>query len=66
MARETIWLNPERERKENKEGCVKHVSTEWIKYVCINKPTTRVTRLQEGRDKKKKRKEESSYTIRTV
>ena len=51
-------INPERERKESKEGGVEHVPKEWIKYVCLNKPTTRVTSLEEGRDKKDKRKEE--------
>ena len=43
-----------------------HVSREWIKYVCLNKPTTRVTRLEEGRDKKEKRKEECIYIIKIV
>ena len=46
---------PERERKG---GGVEHVSREWIKYVCFNKPTTRVTSLREGTNKKEKRKEE--------
>ena len=50
----------QRERMENKEGGVEYVSREWIKYVCLNKPTTRVTRLKEGRDKEK-RKEEHIY-----
>ena len=50
---------------ENKERGVEHVSREWIKYVCLNKPTTRVMRLEEGRDKKK-RKEEYIYIIRIV
>ena len=42
---------------------MEHVSREWIKYVCLNKPTTRVIRLEEGRDKKEKRKEEYIYII---
>ena len=42
------------------------MSREWIKYVCLNKPTTRVTRLEEGGDKKEKRKEECIYIIRIV
>ena len=46
---------PERERKE---VGAEHISREWIKYVCLNKPTNRVTRLEEGRDLKEKRKEE--------
>ena len=36
------------------------------KYLCLNKPTTRVTRLDEGRDKKEKRKGGYIYIIRTV
>ena len=50
---------------ENKEG-VEHVSREWIKCVCLNKLTTRVTRLEEGKAKKEKRKEEYIYIIRIV
>ena len=42
---------------------MEYVSREWIKYVCLNKPKTRVTRLEEGRDKKEKRKKEYIYII---
>ena len=35
------------------EGDVEQVSREWIKYVCLNKAISRVTSLEEGRDKEK-------------
>ena len=55
LSRETIGLIiPERERKG---GGVEHVSREWIKYVCLNKQKTRVTSLEEGRDKEKRKEE---------
>ena len=66
MTRQKLYGLIQSERKENKEGGVEHVSREWIKYVCLNKPTTKVTRLEEGRDKKEKRKEEYIYIIRIV
>ena len=44
----------ERERKECMEGGVEHVSRKWIKYVCFDRPITRVTSLGEGRDKGEK------------
>ena len=66
MTRQKLYGLIQSERKENKEGGVEHVSREWIKYVCLNKPTTKVTRLEEGRHKKEKRKEEYIYIIRIV
>ena len=44
----------QRERKECKEGGVEYVSRQWIKYVCLDRPITRVTSLGEGRDKEEK------------
>ena len=44
------------EREKEKERSIEHVSREWIKRVCLKKPTTRVTRLQEGRIRRKGRK----------
>ena len=65
LSRQRNYMAYSRDRKENKEGGVEHVSREWIKYVCLNKPTTSVPRLQEGRDKEK-RKEKYIYIIRIV
>ena len=48
---------PEKERKECKYQGVEHLSRDWIKYVCLDKPITRVTSLREGRDKAEKRGE---------
>ena len=45
---------PERERTEYKEGGVEHVSRQWIKHACLDRPITGVTSLKEERDKGEK------------
>ena len=41
---------PERERNESTEG-VEHVPREWVKYVCLNKPRTRINQPRGGKSK---------------
>ena len=61
------WLDYSREReRKGKKGGVEHVSKEWIKYVCLNKPIIRVPSLEDGRDKKEKWKGECIYITRIV
>ena len=55
------WLF-QRERKECKIEGVEHVSREWIKYVYLDKPITRVTSLEEGRDEGEKWSVGGEYT----